>query len=173
MVFRGREDEESRLATGTLAKGLAEKPDERGLLLELESSLSELLGESLPPLAPPPARFWTEEQEVCFRDRDYRIVARLGSGGMGTTFKVLEIDPQTKEDLGTYVAKVGHSAETGQRILKAYSLARSHLGRHAALSAIFEVAREWRENDFIALMTWIEGAPLGEFIGVFPLLAEE
>ena len=58
-------------------------------------------------------------------------------------------------------------------MLKAYSLARSHLGRHAALSAIFEVAREWRENDFIALMTWIEGAPLGEFTGVFPLLAEE
>ncbi|MFN0171598.1 MAG: protein kinase domain-containing protein, partial [Bryobacteraceae bacterium] len=172
-LFQEREDEASRLAVRTLAKGLAEKPDERGLLLELESSLSELLGESVPPPVPPPARFWTEEQEVRFRDRDYRIVARLGSGGMGITFKVLEIDPSTKEDLGTYVAKVGHNAETGQRILKAYSLARSHLGRHAALSAIFEVAREWRENDFIALMTWIEGAPLGEFIEVFPLLAEE
>ena len=92
---------------------------------------------------------------------------------MGTTFKVVEIDRSTKEDLGTYVAKVGHNAETGQRVLKAYSLARSHLGRHAGSSAIFEVAREWRENDFIALMTWIEGAPLGEFTGVFPLLAEE
>jgi hypothetical protein len=44
-----------------------------------------------------------------------------------------------------------------------YSLARSHLGRHPALSAIFEVAREWRENEFAALMTWIEGAPLREF----------
>ena len=49
----------------------------------------------------------------------------------------------------------------------------SHLGRHVALSAIFEVAKEWRENDFIALMTWIEGAPLGEFTGVLPLLAEQ
>jgi serine/threonine protein kinase len=58
-------------------------------------------------------------------------------------------------------------------VLKAYSLARSHLGRHLGLSAIFEVAREWQENDFIALMTWIEGAPLGEFSGVFSLLAEE
>jgi serine/threonine protein kinase len=172
-LFQGREDEASRLATATLAKRLAEKPDERGSLQEMEASLSELLGESVPLPPPPPARFWTEEQVVRFRDRDYRIVARLGSGGMGTTFKVLEIDPLTKEDLGTYVAKVGHNAETGERILKAYSLARSHLGRHAALSAIFEVAREWRENDFIALMTWIEGSPLGEFIGVFPLLAEE
>ena len=100
-------------------------------------------------------------------------MARLGSGGVGTTFKVVEIDRSTKEDLGTYVAKVGHNSETGQRVLRAYSPARSHLGRHAGLSAIFEVAREWRENDFISLMTWIEGAPLREFTGVFPLLVEE
>ena len=170
-LFQLREDEVSRRAVEILAKGLADKPDERGSLQDLEASLSELLGESVPPPPPPPARFWTEEQLVRFRDRDYRIVARLGSGGVGTTFKVVEIDRSTKEDLGTYVAKVAHNAETGQRVLSAYSLARSHLGRHAALSAIFEVAREWRENDFIALMTWIEGAPLGEFIGVFPLLA--
>jgi serine/threonine protein kinase len=85
----------------------------------------------------------------------------------------VEIDRSTKEDLGTHVAKIGHNAETGQRVLKAYGLARSHLGRHATLSAIFEVAQEWRENDFIALMTWIEGAPLREFTGIFPLLAEE
>ena len=58
-----------------------------------------------------------------FHDRDYRIVSRLGSGGVGTTFKVVEIDRSTKEDLGTYVAKVGHNAETGNRVLKAYSLA--------------------------------------------------
>ncbi|MEK7993657.1 MAG: NERD domain-containing protein kinase family protein, partial [Planctomycetota bacterium] len=172
-LFQGREDDPSRRAAETLAKGVAEDPEARGTLQELEASLSELLGESVPPPAPPPARFWTEDQVVRFRDRDYRIVARLGSGGVGTTFKVVEIDRSTKEDLGTYVAKVGHNAETGRRVLKAYSLARSHLGRHPALSAIFEVARGWQENDFVALLTWIEGAPLREFIGVFPLLAEE
>jgi serine/threonine protein kinase len=172
-LFQGRQDEASQLARETLANGLAEEPERRSRLEDLEALLSELLGESVPVPPPPPARFWTEDQVVRFRDRDYRIVARLGSGGVGTTFKVVEIDRSTKEDLGTYVAKVGHDGQSGRRVLKAYSLARSHLGRHAALSAIFEVAREWRENDFIALMTWIEGAPLGEFTGVFPLLAEE
>ena len=29
---------------------------------------------------------------VRFRDRDYRIVTRLGSGGVGATYKVVEID---------------------------------------------------------------------------------
>jgi serine/threonine protein kinase len=173
LLFKGAEQEVSWWAKEIFAKGLREKPEERGTLQELEASLSELLGESVPPPAPPPARFWTEEQVVRFRDRDYRIVARLGSGGVGTAFKVVEIDRSTGEDLGTYVAKVGHNADTGRRVLRAYSLARSHLGRHAALSAIFEVAREWQENAFIALMTWVEGAPLREFTGVFPLLAEE
>lgn len=123
-------------------------------------------------MAPPPARFWTEDQVIRFRDRDYRIISRLGSGGVGTTFKVVEIDRSTREELGTYVAKVAHNGETGQRILKAYRLVRSHL-RHMALSTIFEVAKEWQENEFVALMTWISGAPVAEFAGVFPLLAEE
>src|SRR5262249_33311809 len=129
-LFQGREDEASRRATAILAKGLAEEPEQRGTLQDIETSLSELLGESIPPPAPPPARFWTEEQVVRFRDSDYRIIARLGSGGIGITFKVVHVDRSTKEDLGTYVAKVGHNAETGRRVLKAYSLVRPHLGRH-------------------------------------------
>ena len=90
----------------------------------------------------------------------------------GTTFKVVEIDRETRDELGTYVAKVAHDAEPGRKALRAYSLARSHL-RHSALSSIFEVANGWQENQFIALMTWISGAPLSDFTGVFPLLAEE
>ena len=108
-----------------------------------------------------------------FHGRDYRVVARLGSGGIGTTFKVVEVDRSTKEDRGIYVAKVAHDEHAGQRTVSAYGLARSHLGRHPALSAILEVAPQWRENEFTALMTWIEGAPLRDFMGVFPLLAEE
>ncbi len=172
LLFRDDQDEVSQHAVHVLSLGLATEPDQRCGLERLETALSELLGESLPPPSPPPARFWTEDQIIRFRDCDYRIISRLGSGGVGTTFKVIEIDRSTKEDLGTYVAKVAHEGETGRRILRAYSLVRSHL-RHTALSIIFEVAREWHENEFVALMTWISGAPLSDFAGVFPLLAEE
>src|ERR1700676_1362470 len=172
-LFPARGDSVGGRAVDRLSQGLAEDPEARTTLGELEMFLSELLGDSVPAPPPPPARLWTEDQIVRFRDRDYRIVARLGSGGVGTTFKVVEIDRLTKEDLGTYVAKVGHNDEAGRRVLKSYSLARSYLARHPALSAIFEVAREWHDNDFIALLTWIEGAPLREFIGVFSLLGEE
>ena len=77
--------------------------------------------------------FWTEEQTVSFRGQSYRIVSRLGSGGAGTTFKVVEVDSETESDLGTYVAKVARDEQLGQRVLGAYKLARSHL-RHSAPS---------------------------------------
>lgn len=172
-LFAELDDGLSTVAREILASGIAQEPNERCRLGELNKSLSELLGESAPRPVTPPARFWSEDQTIRFRDGYYRIVTRLGSGGVGTTFKVVEIDRSTKEELGTYVAKVAHEEVIGQSVLKAYSLARSHLGRHEALSTIFEVAKEWRENDFVSLMTWIEGTPLSEFTGVFPLLAEE
>ena len=173
VLFDDPEDEMCRRALDLLAKGTAESPNARSTLQELHRALSEALGISQPRPAAPPARFWTEGQVVSFHDHDYRIVNRLGSGGVGTTFKVVEVDRSTKEDLGTYVAKVVRDSALGQQTLRAYSLARSHLGRHAGLSAIFEVAKEWQENSFIALMTWVEGTPLAEFTGVVPLLADD
>lgn len=172
-LFVGLTDDVSATALEILASGQDSTPDQRSKLGELERSISELLGDSVAPPPPPPARFWTEDQIVRFRGRDYRIVSRLGSGGIGTTFKVIELDRSSREELGTYVAKIVHDCDTGTRVLKSYSLARSHLGRHEGLSPIFEVARQWQEDEFVALLGWIDGTPLSEFTGVFPLLAED
>ena len=147
-------------------------PANRITLDELEEMLAQQLGES-PPLPPdPPARFWTEDQVIRFRDRDYRIVSRVGSGGVGTAFKVVGVDRDSGGDLGAYIAKVVHDRETGNRVLHTYDLARSHL-RHSGLSTIFETADEWQENGIVALMTWIEGEPLSDFAGVLPIHAED
>lgn len=166
------DNELSQKALVALESGMAEDPEHRAGLKDIAADFSDLLGESPIPTVPPPARYWTEDQVVRFRDRDYRIVSRLGSGGVGVTFKVVEIDPATGDELGAYVGKVAHAKEPGQRALGAYRLARSYL-RHSGLSGIYEVAKEWQENEFIVLMTWVPGSPLGEFTGVFPLLAEE
>ena len=166
------EDDLAEKASMALANGKVDDPAERVTLEKLRESLSALLGEQ-PAVAAPPARFWTEDQIVEFRDRDYRIVSRLGSGGVGTTFKVVRIDGETDGDLGAYVAKAVSDEETGRRVLQAYNLAHSHLADSAALSTIFETAAEWRDNAFVALMQWIEGEPLGELAGVLPILAED
>ncbi|RJP22961.1 MAG: hypothetical protein C4527_21145 [Candidatus Omnitrophota bacterium] len=173
ILFEGQEEENCRKALLCLKKGLEEAPEKRCELQGLENELSLMLGESVPLPKAPPARFWTEDQEIHFGNHTYRIVNHLGTGGVGRTFKVVQMDRSTKEDLGTYVAKVLFTKDNGDRILRSYNLVRPHLGRHAGLSTIFEVADEWSENNFVALMTWIEGTPLNEYIGVFPLLAEE
>lgn len=171
-LFAGREDDTSREIDAALGMGSAEDPSKRCALSDLDASLSRMLGERVPEPPAPPARYWTEDQIVRFRDRDYRIISRLGSGSVGATFKVVEIDADTGEDRGAFVAKVIHDQQTGKRVLRTYGFARSHL-HHSALSAIHEVALEWRDNEFAALMTWIEGEPLNEYVGVLPLLAED
>ena len=172
ILFADRAGETSRHALDVLAAGMAEDPDARSDLAALDARLSALLGESPPIPPPPPARFWTESQIVPFGGSAYRVVQRLGSGGVGTTFKVVQLDGKTKEEIGTYVAKVCHDEEAGRRAVSAYRLARSHL-QHQAVSGIFEVATAWRENEFTALMTWVEGSPLRDFVGVLPLLVED
>lgn len=156
-----------------LASGTADVPEDRVTLDEMRSLLDEELGISPPEPSIPPARFWTEGQVIRFKGSDYRIVSKLGSGGFGTAYRVVEIARSTKEDVGAFVAKVCHDKESGDQTIKAYALARQHSARQTGLSTILEVAGEWRENDFVSLMTWIEGAPLEDFIGVFPLLAED
>ena len=153
-------------------RGRASDPAARASLDDLYLSLSKLLGESPPTPTAPPARFWTEDQVVSFAGQDYRIVAKLGQGGVGATFKVVETDRNTKEDLGSYVAKVVRDCTAGERILRAHRLVRSHL-RHAAFSTIYQVAPEWRDNGFAALLTWIEGEPLGEYAGLLRELADD
>lgn len=171
-LFQGTDDDLSLKVTRVLQSGQTTEPNKRATLQSLGVALGELAGESLPPPPPPPARFWTEDQIIPFHDHIYRIVSRLGSGGVGITFKVVELDRDTNEELGTYVAKVIHHIDMGRRVLRAYSLAKSHL-RHRSLSQIHEVTSEWQENAFAALLTWISGVPLAEYAGVFELLAED
>ena len=168
-LFEGAQD---HAASSALAQGMAEDPAARSTLSELNSALARLLGETLPAPPAPPVRFWTEEQVVPFEGRNYRIVSRLGSGSIGTTFKVVEIDPATGEDLGAYVAKAVHDEETAKRVMRAYSLVRSHL-RHSGLSTIYQFATDWQDNGFSALMAWIEGEPLSEYAGLLSILAED
>ena len=106
VLFEDRDDETSRQALDVLASGVADDPSQRSEASVIDARLSALLGESPPAPAPPPARFWTEDQVVPFRGGHYRVVERLGSGGVGTTFKVVQLDATRREDLGTYVAKV-------------------------------------------------------------------
>jgi serine/threonine protein kinase len=173
LLFRQSKDDLNQAALAVLQRGQLTEPAKRASLPQLETAIAELLGQATGVVAPPPARYWTEDQMIRFREQDYRIVSRLGSGGIGTAFKVIEIDRKTREELGSYVAKAVYDGGEAEGILHAYRLARSHLQRNRNLTQIQEIAREWQEDSFVALMSWIEGTPMYDYIGVFPLLAEE
>ena len=93
-LVRGRKDDVGVKASEVFVLGMDDNPAGRSSLSDLDAFLSDLLGEPVPGPPPPPARFWTEEQTVSFRGQSYRIVSRLGSGGVGTTFKVVEVDSE-------------------------------------------------------------------------------
>ena len=172
-AFAERDDETSRRVTAVLDGGAKDAPEERSTLRALDEALSALLGDPLPPPPPPPVRYWSEGQEFRFGNHDYRVVDALGSGGVGAAFKVVRIDRTTDEDLGTFVAKAARNEAAGMAAIEAYNRARPVLGRNAALSAIFEIAPEWRENEAIALMSWVDGGTLHDYKGVFTVLAED
>ena len=165
--------EPSHEVAEVLGQGMVDEPNARPNLLDLSRSLARLLGESPRKPPAPPVRFWTEDQQVPFQEHEYRIVSRLGSGGIGTTFKVVELDPKTGADLGAYVAKAIHRSQDAERVMSAYRLVRPHSGDHPALSTVYQYARDWQDNGLVALMTWVEGEPLDECAGLMAIHAED
>jgi serine/threonine protein kinase len=166
-------DELAKRASQLLDLGLKEQPEKRIALNELSSKLKDLIKEPLPVKSELLAAiYWDEETEVLFNNEKYRVVGKLGSGGFGTTFKVLHLDKTTGEEFGTYVGKVIHKEEDSASVLFSHKKARPHTSQ-GHLSVIHEVADEWKQNQFVALMKWIEGVALSDLIGVLPIYAED
>ena len=165
-------DPQSQPAREILARGCRDLPGERLTLPELATALDELQGVA-PPVAELPApEYWDEDTVVPFQNSRYKIINRLGQGGIGQTFKVVELDIHSDERFGAYVAKVVRHQDDGEAALSAYRQVRAHTA-HPHLATIHEIGPEWRSNGFMALMKWIEGMPLQDLCGVLPLHAED
>jgi serine/threonine protein kinase len=180
-LFGSSTDEKADIARAALLSGCAESPESRPPLKDIESAVAACLAntpEPDSPFSPPPegeipsSEYWSEGQLLPFRDMTLRIVSRLGSGGVGRTFKVEQVDPVTGENFGTYVAKVMKSQDSGRVALQAYQRVRSHTAS-AGLSVVFETAREWRQDRIVALLKWIEGNSLDGLAGVLSIAAED
>ena len=158
-----------------LGFGCAEEPQLRERPTEIAAAIERhtapvLVGTVAAPL--PPAEFWDEDTIVPFKESRYRIVNRLGRGGIGETFKVVELAANNDERFGTYVAKVIYHAEDAEPALRAYRKARQHT-THPSLSALYEIAPEWQRDCFAALLKWVEGVPLADLAGVLELHCED
>lgn len=141
--------------------------DEFAKLQEISSTLAETSTSAIPP-----SQYWDEDTIVSFKNSKYKIISALGEGGIGRTFKVVELDPHSEEKFGTYVAKLVRDPNNGAVALNAYKRVRAYT-IHPNLSAIYEIATEWKKDQFVALLKWIEGIPLQDLFGVLSIHAED
>ena len=159
-----------------LTPGCAADPNDRPALQDLAEALAGLA--AAPATAPatppklPPAQYWDEDTVVDFQQSRYKVVSRLGAGGIGQTFKVVELDDHSDEKFGTYVAKLVRNGADGEAAIRAYKRVRAYTP-HPHLSTIHEIAPVWEPERFVALMKWVEGQPMQDLTGVLALYAED
>jgi serine/threonine protein kinase len=171
LIFDGEDGLTSKVRE-ILQAGCSHTPEDRFTLAELSRLLEEVDAQEPAAITLPAPDYWDEDTIVPFQNSRYKIVGRIGQGGVGQTFKVVELDAHSDEKFGTYVAKVVRHKEDGAVALRAYRKVRAYT-THPHLSAIHEIAPEWDANRFVALMKWVEGVPLQDLIGVLPLYAED
>lgn len=170
-------DLNSDLAVKTLLQleaGISDDPANRCSLAELSQSLNapdtQAASGAKTQAMTMAARYWSEGDLVTFNTRQFRIASRIGTGGFGSTFKVIEV--HEGQDVGIYAGKVMFDGDSGQRALNAYRRARSHTVK-PQLATVHEIANEWEDDRFIALLQWVEGRTLHDWIGYAEMYAEE
>ncbi len=172
-LFASATDAKAEGVRHALLLGCAASSETRASLKAIETALRGCVAAAPEPQLPfappaegdiPPSEYWSEGQLLPFRDMTLRIVSRLGSGGVGRTFKVEQVDPVSGENYGTFVAKVMKSQDSGRAALQAYQRVRSH-ATSPGLSVVFETARNWQQDRIVALLKWIEGDSLDGLAG--------
>ncbi len=175
VLFDG-EDAVSRAADAALAAGCAAAPEQRVPLADIAKALAAVgsmdAAEPTVTNSLPAAEFWDEDTVVPFQQSQFKVIGRLGGGGVGQTFKVVELDTDSEERFGTYVAKLINHEDDARAVIRAYRLARAQTD-HPNLSVIHEIAAEWQADRFVALLKWVEGIPLSDLTGVLPIHAED
>jgi hypothetical protein len=118
-------DADGKAARGILAAGMADDPSQRlpaGLIAEELAGLAQPPNAEVPPpgaLPPAAAQHWDAGHIVEWDRERYRVVSRLGEGGIGRTYKLEQLGAGG-EPIGVFVGKVVLNEEVGPAALEAY-----------------------------------------------------
>jgi serine/threonine protein kinase len=166
----GLKSSETEEILNALKRGLSPDPNDRPGLNEIFHEINDIFAEpELRPMELPDVQFWDENTVVELNKRYYKIVTKLGSGGFGTTFKVMEVNPTTLDDVsGPYVAKAITNEQAGIEAANAYAKVRPHTGTDH-LAGVLEVASPWEPHSVTALLKWVNGIPLDDLSGVLSI----
>ncbi|MDA8205676.1 MAG: NERD domain-containing serine/threonine-protein kinase [Thermaerobacter sp.] len=179
-LFVGHGETETQVRE-CLEAGMGGQASDRCSAAELAERLRELIL-PVPPLAEDPdevpstsipvaPKFWAADDEiVTARGEHYLVLAMLGQGANGTSYKVMEV--RNGEQHGPFVAKVMRDREMGTLAVDAYRRVRPY-SVVPSLASVHEVASSWDPNQPVAVLQWVEGVPLQSIQGVIELQAEE
>jgi serine/threonine protein kinase len=166
------ETDVARAVRESLGRGLeadpAQRPEADAIADDIEAWIALSVEPESAPI--PPAR-WDEGHEFDWRGKRYRVVAALGQGGVGRTFKLEELDTSSSDPVGTFVGKSAFNPELGRQALLAYKKVRS-LAPHECLSGVLETSTDWHADELMALLRWTRGEPLDAWRGELDFLAE-
>lgn len=162
-------------AMAVLEVGTARDPSDRKDLTWLIDQFSDLVAQSPEKPSSVLPQYWSEGTEISNdgrqKDTVYRVMQRLGAGGTGQSFKVVEINRKSGEEFGLYVAKTVNDADDAAEVLDAYRRIRPFL--HDGTAKIYEIASEWAADKPMAILQWVVGDPLKSYSGVLSLYADE
>jgi serine/threonine protein kinase len=177
VVLENAPGSEAELARAVLRLGLNDRnrrPKLTQLIADLDAITSPAKAESERDTDSIPGRYWDEDVSPrLLNNHRYKIISRLGAGGIGITFKVVHLGKDTDEELGTYVAKVVEKIENAQVCLEAYQRVRSFTLTTPHLAKLCETADSAAPDRIAALLEWIDGTPLSEVAGYTSIYAEE
>ena len=114
---------------------------------------------------------WDEGHHFKWKDSNYRVVAVLGQGSVGRTFKLEQLDREDGEPIGTFVGKAVFNPDLGPLSLAAYQRLRP-LTLREGLSNILECSNSWNANELMTLLRWTQGVPLSTWSGDLDFIAQ-
>ncbi|MCX6017397.1 MAG: protein kinase, partial [Chloroflexi bacterium] len=167
------EDEVFAILEQGAATNLQQRPSAQQLRDELRRLIDGAKHSALMPQpATPSAEYWSEGMVVNFHDHRYRVDRRLGEGRMGITYRVVQINSDD-QDGSSFVAKTAKSDQEGKRLIEAYGRARQI--KHDRLAQLYEFVSPDKiaSNSFVALMQYLPGHALSEYISYAETIAEE
>ncbi len=175
IIFKEKEEEPTvKKVLNILSFGLNSDPSKRPSIENILEEFKKLYEKPLPENSSINVEYWDKDIIKELNGEYYRIVNRLGSGGVGYTFKVVQLDPHdiSKEKEGYYVAKVITNEAVAKQAIEAYSIVRPYTGVNY-LATVYQVRTDWKKNEITALLNWIEGEPLSEWKVLLPLYLDD
>jgi serine/threonine protein kinase len=160
------EDELAKGARSALSCGLDPVGSKRAAPADIATLLADCAPatESTAGVQPLSVARWDEGHVFSWKGDRFRVVALLGHGGAGRTFKLEQLDTASGDPIGSYVGKVVLNPQLGAASLDAYKRIRP-IAYHPGLSPVLQTADSWSNDSLMALLHWRRGERLDDWRG--------